>query len=127
MSGMHVGDGLIEFSVEPDKPAWLLVSQAWYPHWRAYFNGSPVPLARDAEANVILVRVPSGSGTLVLRFEDPYQGLWGLEPLALAGLLAGLALYAASGRRGPGGMPAARGSQGGFYGRGRPWGTRLSS
>ncbi len=70
-------------------PGYLVVSDTYYPGWRAYVDGRPVPILR---ANWLFraVALPAGEHTVEMRYEPPLAGLgWlvaGLAALALLGL-----------------------------------------
>ena len=65
-------------------PALLVISQAWYPGWRAYVDGQPAPLLR-ADYAIKAVPVPAGHHVVQLRFQSGSwaRGLW----LGLVGLV----------------------------------------
>lgn len=52
-----------------DKPAYLLVSETWYPDWRATVDGRPAPVHRGDYA-LISVVVPPGAREVRLRFHS---------------------------------------------------------
>ena len=58
----------IRLTVEAPSDAWLILSDAWYPGWRASVNGAASPIYR---ANVMLraIRVPGGESEVVMTFE----------------------------------------------------------
>ncbi|MCE5239430.1 YfhO family protein [bacterium] len=73
-----------DFSTTSPLPAVLVVSQAWYPGWRASVDGKPAPLLR-ANYAFCAVPVPAGQHHVRLVFAPP---LWRLGLLlALAGLI----------------------------------------
>ncbi len=82
------GPNEIWLSVQATAPAYLLLSEVWYPGWQATVNGEPATIYR---ANLALraVAVPVGESTVVLRFV-PATWRWGI---ALFGL--GLVLLVA--------------------------------
>lgn len=59
----------IEVGVETDAPGLLVLSEVYYPAWKAYVDGEPVPIHR---ANHLLraVPVPAGEHTVELRYES---------------------------------------------------------
>jgi hypothetical protein len=68
----RLGSGRID--VQLDKPApqgsALVVSENFYPGWRATAEGRDVPVAR-ANYNLIAVALPAGAQRAELRFADP--------------------------------------------------------
>lgn len=76
----------VEVGIDADRPALLVVSQAWSPGWKATVDGRSAPVVR---ANGLVQGVPVGPGKhrVVLRYSAPglVQGAW--LTLATAGLL----------------------------------------
>ena len=114
--------GALEIETVADGAALLVVSDSYYPGWRAAVDGRPVPLLRT---NVILrgVPVPAGRHQVRLWF-DPLSVRLGfaLSALALVANGAALAWAGWSGRRGRSGAKVgARGPAGrvGWAGRRR--------
>jgi len=72
-------------------PAFLVISEAWYPGWRATVNGAETPVLR---ANYALqaVAVPAGDVTVELRFA-PQSWRWGLWLAGVGGLLLTIFLF----------------------------------
>jgi hypothetical protein len=66
----------------------LVLSEAYYPAWRAYVDGRPVPLYA-ADHVLRAVPVPAGEHTVELRYES-----WSLRVGILVSLIAYLALIA---------------------------------
>ncbi|MHB8995337.1 MAG: hypothetical protein ACYC63_08835, partial [Armatimonadota bacterium] len=87
---------LLEARVEAAQPSLLVISQAWYPGWRAYLDGKPAPLLR-ADFAIKAVRVPAGSHVVTLRYQNATwaRGLW----LGLAGMVLMLVLASVRPRR----------------------------
>ncbi len=58
----------LSFSVAADLPGWLVISDTWYPGWRLWVDGSPVPLYR---ANYLFraVRLLEGRHEVVLAYQ----------------------------------------------------------
>ncbi|HEX3868260.1 MAG TPA: hypothetical protein VHV78_15960, partial [Gemmatimonadaceae bacterium] len=76
----------------------LLVSDNYFPTWRATANGSPAVVAR-ADFNLIGVVLPAGTRTVQLRFTDPAFEKGKVVTLAAAALaLLALAMGLALGR-----------------------------
>jgi hypothetical protein len=51
-----------------EREALLVVTDAWYPGWRATVNGRPAPMA-EVNAFQRGIRVPAGNSTVVMRYE----------------------------------------------------------
>ena len=66
----------------------LVLSEAYYPAWKAYVDGRPVPLYA-ADHVLRAVPVPAGEHTVELRYES-----WSLRVGILVSLIACLALIA---------------------------------
>src|SRR5205823_42251 len=62
--------GSVHASVRADRPGVLVVSQAWFPGWRATVDGRSAPVVR-ADGLVLGVPVPAGSHRVVLRYVPP--------------------------------------------------------
>lgn len=81
-------------------PAYLLVSENWYPDWRATVDGAPAPVHR-ADHSLLSVVVPPGAGEVRLDFRS--EGYAKGKLISLASLLGALLLIgvpmAASRRR----------------------------
>lgn len=78
-------------NVASEKPALLVISQAWHPGWRAYVDGKKVPILRT-NAAFQGVPVPAGASEVRLAFE-PRSFIVG--SLISATTLVGLALLMA--------------------------------
>ncbi|MDE2491444.1 MAG: YfhO family protein [Elusimicrobia bacterium] len=80
------------YDVDSRGTNFLVLSQVWYPGWRARLDGRPARLYRAGHALLGLV-VPPGRHALLLRMTSPARN-WGLAlaalGLALTGALAGL-------------------------------------
>jgi hypothetical protein len=57
----------IDISAELDGSGWVVVSNTWYPGWRASVDGREVPLLR-ADASVMAIPVPDGRHAVTLRY-----------------------------------------------------------
>jgi hypothetical protein len=76
-------------------PGFLVLSEVWYPGWRATVNGAPVPVLR-VNGSLRAVPVPAGASTVELWYA-PRSWRWGL---ALAGVgLAGVVALVVLDRR----------------------------
>ncbi len=80
----------VSVQIQAPAPSILLVSQSWYPAWKAYVDGSPVKLWR-ADYAFQAVEVPAGRHTVRLAYEDrAFRIGW---VLSCAGLLLWLGLW----------------------------------
>ena len=61
----------IDLTVESDAPAWLLLTDAWYPGWEATLDGAPLPLLRG---NLMfrVIPVPEGTNEVLLRYRPAW-------------------------------------------------------
>jgi hypothetical protein len=66
---------LVVVECEAKVPGWVVLSDRFFPGWKAWVNGSTVPIY---QANVMVraVRVPAGKSEIVFRFE-PWTLRWG--------------------------------------------------
>jgi hypothetical protein len=98
--------GLNEYTleVESDAPALLLLSDNFYPSWRARVDGEPVSLLR-ADYTMRAVEVPAGSHTVVLEYSSPlfkaavwttFISLLAVISLIVAPLVLGVARHTAA-------------------------------
>jgi hypothetical protein len=87
---------LLRFEVAPEHPAVLVVTDTWYPGWRASVDGVASPVQR---VNALFrgVAVPVGARQVELRF-DPWTFRAGAA-LSTAAAIVTLVLFAASGSR----------------------------
>ncbi len=83
------GGDVYEYALDSRGDNLLILSQVWYPGWRARLDGREVPLYRTDHA-LLSLRVPPGTHSLTLEMTSPPLRL-GLALCAL-GLLAALAL-----------------------------------
>ena len=82
----------------PPQPSYLLVSENWFPDWRATVDGVPAQVLRGDYA-LITVPVPAGAKRVELTFRSPaYQTGKTISLLSLA-LLAAIALVPLAVRR----------------------------
>ncbi len=89
IANIHTTPTVLSLSVVSPTPATLVLSEIWYPGWRATVNGVETPVLR---ANYALraVPVPAGDSTVTLTFAPTSWG-WGLA-LGIVGLLGVMAL-----------------------------------
>ncbi len=75
--------------LRPPGPGWLVVTESWFPGWRAVIDGSPVTLYL-ANKRMMAIYVPKGSRQAILQYRcEPFQAgiVLSLVGLALAGWL----------------------------------------
>jgi hypothetical protein len=84
VSVVHYGAREIELAVDASGPSFLVTSEAWYPGWRAWIDGSEQPLTLT---NVAFrgLGAPAGHHVVRMRFEP--RLLWWSALLTLAALL----------------------------------------
>ncbi len=80
--------GRIELNTATGAPGLLVLSEVYYPAWKAYVDGERVPLYR-ADYLLRAVPVPAGEHTVELRYES-----WTLRLGTAVSLLTGLVLAA---------------------------------
>lgn len=73
----HYDAADITVDVRTDKPGILVLSEIWYPAWKAYVDGNPAELL-IADYSLRGIAVPAGTHTVELRFESGAfaTGLW---------------------------------------------------
>ena len=80
----------LSLAAPPPTGTALIVSENYYPGWKAVVDGRPVPLER-AQYNLIGVQLPAGARSVTIEFDDAaYERgkLITLAAVALAGVLA---------------------------------------
>ena len=77
------------YRIEAPRPGWLFFSATWYPGWRAWVDGRPVPLRR-AEFLFRAVPVPAGAHEVRVAYRP-----WWWPGVAVLSALTALALLAA--------------------------------
>lgn len=96
-------------SVTSERPAMLVISDNWFPAWRATVNGADAEVAR-AYHTLRAVPVPAGTSTVEMWYESPrLRQSRALSLLVLLGLLASGGIGVVRGRRG---MTPAAGASG---------------
>ncbi len=81
----------LRLEVETDGPALLVISENWFPAWRAEVNGEDAPVLR-ANHTLRAIPVPGGSADVELRYSSPLlQASLGVSLLSLLVLLGTVA------------------------------------
>ncbi len=78
----------LEIAVQADRRQLATVAVGWSPKWHAWVNGTPVRLERSQEG-LILLPLPAGASTVMLRFQQDRWDLLGIAVtvLTVLGLL----------------------------------------
>lgn len=97
--GWQVDGDRLRIRTEATEDAWMVVSQAAIPGWRARADGHPVPVA-VADGALLAVRVPAGTRVVSLRYL-PTAWIAGLVLSGMAWIVSALLLLRAR-RRTPG-------------------------
>ncbi len=93
------GRNSVRLSYQAEKPALLNASITCTSHWIATVEGRQVPLA-CADLGGLLIRLPAGSGTVELRYRDPWSDfVFYTRYMLLAIALFGMALVVRAGVR----------------------------
>ncbi|NJN36512.1 MAG: YfhO family protein [Nitrospiraceae bacterium] len=87
----HYGANEMTIIVQPTTPAYLVLSELWYPGWQATVNGAPAEVLRVNQA-LRAVAVPAGDVTVQLWFA-PRSWQWGLLAGTVGLILTGLCLW----------------------------------
>jgi len=87
----HYGSNEMSLQVDSAGPALLVLSEVWYPGWRATVNGQEVEV-QQVNSGLRAVAVSAGASTVELRFA-PRPWLWGIG-LFVVGLVGIVALLA---------------------------------
>ena len=82
----------------PPQPGYLLVSENWYPDWRATVDGTPAQVLRG-DYTFITVPVPAGAKQVALTFRSPAYAIGKAISLASLVLLAVIGLVPLAMRR----------------------------
>ncbi|MBI3185585.1 MAG: hypothetical protein HYZ28_25890 [Myxococcales bacterium] len=85
------GVNVYEYEVEGDGRMFVVLSQIWYPGWRALVDGAEVPVHRAHHALVGCV-VPPGRHRVVLSMSFPMLW-WALGAMGLGGALCAVLLF----------------------------------
>lgn len=89
VSAEQVAEGSYRFrlSQPPESPAYLFVSENWYPAWKAWVDGNPAPVLR-AQFSLMAVTLPAGAREIKLEFHSGTYSLGRVVTLGSALLLA---------------------------------------
>jgi Bacterial membrane protein YfhO len=88
----------IELRVRTDAPGLLVLSEVYYPAWKAYVDGDPAPLYLANHA-LRAVAVPAGKHRVELRHESPALLVGIVISLSMCGILLALTIAAGIQRR----------------------------
>jgi hypothetical protein len=84
---VHFAPEQLAIEVEADRPALLVIAEAWYPGWRAQVNGAPV-VCMPVNAWMRGIPVPAGRSQVLLTFHSRFLALGAsLSLFTLAGLV----------------------------------------
>jgi hypothetical protein len=75
-----------------DQPAYLFISENWYPAWKAAVDGKPAPVVR-AQMSLMAVPVPAGARVVELTYQSGRYTLGRAITVATLLLLGGLFAY----------------------------------
>jgi len=94
----HFGAQRVEFGVEAEAPAWVVIAQAYYHPWHAWVNGQPARLWPANHAFQAL-EVPAGASQVKLTYADHwFRAGAGVSALTLLGCAIGWFRLRAGGR-----------------------------
>jgi hypothetical protein len=99
VSNVTTGANRMEFQVETDRPALVVIAQTFHPNWQARVNGTAVRIERTDYALQAIV-VPAGRNTITLVYRDR-AFLSGLALSAATLLLAAALVWRAPKRAAP--------------------------
>jgi uncharacterized membrane protein len=80
---LEVNDEYIKLKFNLSHASTVVVSENYYPYWRAYIDGKEVRTEKNGEFDLIEASLPSGSHVLELEFKDPFIPLRYLSLLSL--------------------------------------------
>ncbi len=84
---VHFAPESITIEAESERPALLVIAEAWYPGWRAQVNGAPAP-CMPVNAWMRGVPVPAGHSQVLLTFHSRFLALGAcISLLGLAGVV----------------------------------------
>ncbi len=89
----------IEVTTTSDRPGILVLSEVWYPAWKAYIDGAESEVM-IADYSLRGVAIPAGSHTVTMRYESATfaTGMW-ITLLTLAATIAGIVVVWSRGRQ----------------------------
>jgi hypothetical protein len=93
----HYGASSMTLDVSASAPALLVLSEVWYPGWRATVNGQATDVLR-ANGALRALPVPAGDSTIVLEF-TPSSWIYGLVAAMVGAVLAVILFVVGSGRK----------------------------
>jgi hypothetical protein len=99
VSDLQTAPNRLSMQVSADAPAFLLVSQMWYPGWQVWLDGRPHAAAVLTDYTFQGVFLPAGTHQVELRFEPTsWRAGWLLAGIGLLGLIV-FAVIRGSARR----------------------------
>ncbi|KUJ99684.1 MAG: hypothetical protein XD43_0648 [Thermococcales archaeon 44_46] len=93
---IDIKDGYIKLKFNLSHASTVIVSENYYPHWKAYVDGKEVEIKRNKEFGLIEVALPGGSHVLELKFKDPFAPI---RYLSLISFILAIFVLASSLRR----------------------------
>ncbi len=76
-------DGRIRLEFNLSRASTVVVSENYYPYWKARVNGNAVKIKKNTEFDLMEVALPAGSHVLELEFKDPFASLQYLSLISL--------------------------------------------
>lgn len=73
LASWEAGRIAVTLEGQDDRPTYLVVSENWYPDWRATVDGSPVPVHR-AQHTLLSVELPPGAREVVFEYVSRHHG-----------------------------------------------------
>ncbi len=93
------GEDTVRLNADLAANGWVVLTDTWYPGWKAYVEGRETPILR-ADVNFRALAVTAGKRRIVFRYEPGSMRLGGLLTLfGSLGTLAGAVWFGVRGRR----------------------------
>jgi len=83
---IHYGSNEMTLQVDSSTPGRLVLSEVWYPGWRATVNGETAVILQ-ADGVFRAVVIPAGVSTVTLRFFAPIFWFWSMFAFGIGLLL----------------------------------------
>ncbi|ALV63707.1 6-pyruvoyl-tetrahydropterin synthase related domain / conserved membrane protein [Thermococcus sp. 2319x1] len=80
---IEMEDCYIKLGFNLSRSSTVIVSENYYPHWKAYVDGKEVEIKKNEEFGLIEVALTAGNHVLELKFEDPFLLLRYVSVVAL--------------------------------------------